>query len=241
MPFTFSHPAVVLSLTKYSGRYVSSTGLIIGSMTPDFEYFFRMKIQSNFSHTWTGLFYFDLPVGILIAFLFHNGIRNSLYDNIPQFFSDRLRKFETFNWNEYFKKHFLVVIYSTLIGATTHLIWDSLTHVHGYLVSIFPLLQKTFQIAEHDIPIYKLLQHLSTLLGGILISIVFINLPKTNEQRQNINVQYWICLLTIIILIVFTRVAFGLDKIYLGQLIVTAVTAIIIGLTLTPILIRQNK
>ena len=47
MPFTFSHPAIVLPLVRKSGHWFSATGLIIGSLTPDFEYFMRMRIVDN--------------------------------------------------------------------------------------------------------------------------------------------------------------------------------------------------
>jgi len=43
MPFTFSHPAIVLPLATLRRQWISATGLIIGSITPDFEYFIRMK------------------------------------------------------------------------------------------------------------------------------------------------------------------------------------------------------
>ncbi|WP_434297574.1 DUF4184 family protein [Clostridium sporogenes] len=39
MPFTFSHPAIVLHLEKKWNKYFSFTALILGSMSPDFEYF----------------------------------------------------------------------------------------------------------------------------------------------------------------------------------------------------------
>ena len=39
MPFTFSYPAIVLPLTYLPRRWFSLTGLIIGSLTPDFEDF----------------------------------------------------------------------------------------------------------------------------------------------------------------------------------------------------------
>ncbi|QVE20785.1 DUF4184 family protein [Phocoenobacter atlanticus subsp. cyclopteri] len=35
----FSHPAIVLPLKNILGRHVSLIALIIGSLTPDFEYF----------------------------------------------------------------------------------------------------------------------------------------------------------------------------------------------------------
>lgn len=59
MPFTFSHPAIVLPLTSLPKRCISVTGFVIGSLTPDFEYFIRMKVKSEYSHTISGLFWFD--------------------------------------------------------------------------------------------------------------------------------------------------------------------------------------
>ena len=102
MPFTFSHPAIVLPLKFLPKRWFSLTALVIGSLTPDFEYFIRMKVQSDFSHTFLGIFWFYLPLGILLAFIFHNTVRNSLFDNIPMSLKSRLNRFNEFNWNRYF-------------------------------------------------------------------------------------------------------------------------------------------
>lgn len=240
MPFTFSHPAIVLPLAKYSGRHISLTGLIIGSMTPDFEYFFRMKIQSNFSHTISGLFYFDLPAGILLSFVFHNLIRNSLYDNLPKTFRSRLEAFKLFKWNDYFKNHYFVVIISILIGAASHLLWDSFTHAQGYSVRNFSSLQDSFEIVGHEIVIYKLLQHLSSLLGGLFIVLAFFRLPMKHSAKQSISKNYWLTILTMTTVIVGVRLAFGIEKNFLGQFIVTGVTAVFLALAFTPTLTRPK-
>ncbi|MFN5774209.1 DUF4184 family protein, partial [Flavobacterium sp.] len=99
MPFTFSHPAIVLPLTFLPRQWFSLTGLVIGSLTPDFEYFLRMRIESNYSHTIDGLFWFDLSLGLLLAFLFHNIVRDSLFDNLPIFLKSRFSAFRQFDWN----------------------------------------------------------------------------------------------------------------------------------------------
>ena len=83
MPFTFSHPAIILPLTYLPRRWFSLTGLIIGSLTPDFEYFIRMTPYSLYSHTLSGLFWFDIPLGLLLCFIFHNLVRDSLCSNLP--------------------------------------------------------------------------------------------------------------------------------------------------------------
>ena len=240
MPFTFSHPAIILPFAKYSGKYISLTGLIIGSVTPDFEYFFRMKVQSNISHTISGLFYFDLPVGILLSFVFHMLIRNSLYNNLPKVFKSRLEVFKSFKWNNYFKTHYFVVIFSLLIGAASHLFWDSFTHLHGYAIQNISSLQSSFNIAGYEIAIYKLLQHLSSLVGGLFIALAFFRLPKTDLAKQGISIDYWLTILTIITVIVALSLIFSVEKNLIGQFVVTGITAVFIALVFAPFF-NRNK
>ncbi|MDF2679050.1 MAG: hypothetical protein K0R47_240 [Brevibacillus sp.] len=68
MPFTFAHPAIVLPLRE--SRSFHFPALIIGSMAPDFEYFFRMQAYSAYSHTILGVFYMDVPLVIGLWLLF---------------------------------------------------------------------------------------------------------------------------------------------------------------------------
>jgi hypothetical protein len=121
MPFTFSHPAIVLPLENISGKTLSLTGLVIGSITPDFEYFIRMKIQSNYSHSLPGLFWFDLPLGLLLTFIYHFIVRNQLISNLPKILNRKLSAFKHFDWLTYFKQNWIKVIVSILIGAALHL------------------------------------------------------------------------------------------------------------------------
>jgi hypothetical protein len=141
MPFTLAHPAIVLPLSSISKRWVSMTGLIIGSMSPDFEYFLRMKIKSNYSHTLAGMFWFDLSITILLAFVFHLIIRDPFIENSPRFLNNRLSGFIDFDWSSYFKVNFFIVIISCITGAFSHIFWDSFTHKTGYFVSSFFSLQ----------------------------------------------------------------------------------------------------
>src|ERR1700693_4633907 len=122
MPFTFSHPAIVLPLTLKKIR-LSATGLIIGSMTPDFEYFIRMRNVSKYSHTYAGLFWFDLPLALLLCFIYHTIVRNSLFDNLPIFLKERFIIYKNFQWENYFQKNWKVVCISILIGAASHIVW----------------------------------------------------------------------------------------------------------------------
>jgi hypothetical protein len=48
MPFTFAHTALIIPLCYIRRRYrwISATGLITGSVAPDFEKFFRLKLTA---------------------------------------------------------------------------------------------------------------------------------------------------------------------------------------------------
>jgi hypothetical protein len=241
MPFTFSHPAIVLPLTYLPKKWFSMTGLIIGSLTPDFEYFIRMKIQSDYSHTISGLFWFDLPLGILLAFIFHNIVRDSLFDNLPKILRSRLLNYNQFNWNKYFKSNWLVVIISVLIGSASHIFWDSFTHDHGYFVQNIPVLSSSVDFFGNQIAILKILQHSSTLIGGVIITFALLKLKPNKDISGQINFNYWIILTFLSLAIIAIRLLAGLDYNLYGHVIVTAISAGLISLILTPWLISRRK
>lgn len=242
MPFTFSHPAIVLPLTFLPRQWFSLTGLVIGSLTPDFEYFLRMRIKSNYSHTIDGLFWFDLPLGLLLAFLFHIIVRDRLFENLPTYLKSRFSTFKNFDWSKHFKQNWLVVTISILIGAASHIFWDSFTHDHGYFVQTIPALQNSVDFLGRQIPILKILQHSSTLLGGLVIAFAIYKLPTNKTENGNIHLKYWAILVGLTLTIISIRLLSGLDYKQYGNLIVTAISAGLISLMLTPIiLIKFNK
>ena len=240
MPFTFSHPAIVLPLTYLPKRWFSLTGLIIGSMTPDFEYFLRMKIQSLYSHTISGLFWFDLPLGIVLAFIFHVLVRNTLFANLPYCINSRLSEYKSFLWSDYFKRHWLVVCISVLIGAASHLLWDSFTHQHGYFAAAIPQLTQKVTLLGKDVFLFKILQHGSTLIGAIVILYAFLKLPINQNTSKSINYKYWSIVSFVALLVIFLRMAFGLEFRQYGHLIATEIAAVMIGLVLAPLFLKNN-
>lgn len=240
MPFTFSHPAIVLPLTYLPRKWVSVTGLVIGSLTPDFEYFLRMKVQSNYSHTIAGLFWFDLPLGIVLAILFHSVVRDNLFDNLPECLKSRLNGFMHFDWNKYFSANKIVVSFSVLIGAASHIFWDSFTHDHGYFVHIVPALKSSVGFFGNQIRLLKILQHSSTFLGGLAITFVIFKLPVNKNTSTKVSLKYWAMIAGLTIIIIAVRLFSGLDYKLYGHLIVTSISAFIISLVLTSLLTRKN-
>jgi len=240
MPFTFSHPAIVLPLSYLPKRWISLTGLVIGSLTPDFEYFIRMKIKSGYSHTLSGLLWFDLPVGLLLTFLFHLIVRSALIENSPTFLKSRFLIFKDFDWIGYFKKNWVIVCLSVLIGAFSHIFWDSFTHDTGYFVRRIPVLLNKVGFLELSISVHKIIQHSSTVIGAIVILFSILKLPK-QEATSKINFNYWMLIIGISLFIVFLRILCGLPFQQYGNVLVTGMSALMISLILTPILMKNFR
>ncbi|MEM9986728.1 MAG: DUF4184 family protein, partial [Bacteroidota bacterium] len=222
-------------------KWVSLTGLIIGSLSPDFEYFFRMRIKSDYSHTLDGLFWFDLPLGLCLAFIFHNIVRDSLFHNLPTFFRSRFWAFGQFSWNDYFRRKWFVVVISILIGAASHIFWDGFTHSQGYFVEKIPVLNRSVNIWDTQIPILKILQHLSTLIGGSVIMLSIYKLPVQKDVEEDTNKKYWSIVGLLMLTIVVLRFLSGLEWQQFGNVIVTVIAAGLLSVTLTPLILNKGK
>lgn len=240
MPFTFSHPAIILPLKKYTGTALSFTGLIVGSMTPDFEYFGRMGVKSTYSHTLSGLFWFDLPLGLLLTFIYHQIVRDQLITNLPAFLNNRLNVYKDFNWLAYFKRYWLIVIISVLLGTASHLFWDDFTHPTGYFVERSHWLRRGIFWKGMQLPYYAMLQHISTIVGGIIMAIFIASLDSTANVQSDKKARYWFSVILIASFIFVTRVLTGLDISLYGNVIVTVISAFMIAVIVTPLLLLST-
>ncbi|WP_427109800.1 DUF4184 family protein [Lysinibacillus xylanilyticus] len=164
MPLTFAHPAAVIPFCRKS-RYINFSAMVLGSMAPDFEYFLRGQPIGEIGHTFTGFFLLNLPLVIMIYFIYHQIIHLNVVHYLPNFLqitsSYKVEGSKT--WKT------VVFCYSALFGMLTHVVWDSFTHKHGFMVVNFLVLTKTFSVYGFQIPVYKFLQHGSTLMGISLI------------------------------------------------------------------------
>ncbi|MED2253911.1 DUF4184 family protein [Brevibacillus parabrevis] len=187
MPFTFSHPAIVLPLRKFA--WVSFPALVLGSMAPDFEYFLRLAPYSVYSHTTLGLFTFDLPLVMLLYLLYRFGVEKGLLAVVPLWVAKGLAGDK--GWDQAdrgrgrgFFLSFVIFAYSALLGSFSHVLWDSFTHDRGSMVERFALLQQRISLAAWEVPVYKLLQHGSTLLGGLAIVYVIWRCGRERRERS---------------------------------------------------------
>lgn len=165
MPLTFAHPAAVLPFSRKS-KYIHFSAMVIGSMAPDFEYFLRGQPKGEIGHTFMGFITFNLPLVAFIYFIYHFFIHQTFVHYLPNILQDTSTN--RVDSNKLLK--LVVFIYSALFGMLTHVVWDSFTHINGYMVLTFPtVFTKIYRIYGFDLPLYKFLQHGSTLLGFILI------------------------------------------------------------------------
>lgn len=162
MPFT---PAHIATAIPFRHTRLVPSAVIIGTMAPDFEYFLRLSPSIGFGHTPLGSLVLTIPLALLVLWLFHYCVKALAISLMPrgvqQRLVDKLTPFPFFGGSR-----FSLILLSLLIGIATHLAWDSFTHPHSWLTEHWNFLRQlsTLPIVG-PVPHYKVLQHLSTLLG----------------------------------------------------------------------------
>ncbi|SHK97518.1 protein of unknown function [Chitinophaga jiangningensis] len=209
MPFTISHAAIVAPLYKIRPKDASLTGLIIGSMVPDFLYFFRLNPYADAGHHLPGIFLYDLPLAILLAYAWHHWLRYPVMRYAPTFAAARVTRYHFFNWHQYFMQHTLVVLYSVLAGITTHLFLDAFTHESGYFVRIIPPLQGHWG----QLPAWYMMQILTSVAGLMVLFYYFFKIPikpAANRIPFLPAIVFWVMvgILSSIILVINEQVHF---------------------------------
>lgn len=224
MPFTFSHPAAVLPLSLIPKKWISVTGLVIGSITPDFEYFFRMEQDSIYSHTWAGIFWFDLPLGLFLVYLFNFLVRKELIENLPEFLNRRFSKFSVFRRDLNKLSNLLFMLLSLLIGIVSHIIWDKLTHKTVNLIDQ----------QEH----YTVFWEANSIVGVAVMAAVILNMRLGNNTQRNNILLFWIPVAAMTTIVIFLR---NLSTSHSRELGISAIVGFFAGLIITCIFQKLKK
>ncbi|GGK70269.1 DUF4184 family protein [Rufibacter glacialis] len=242
MPFTFSHPAVILPFKGLTGKRVSLTALALGSMAPDFEFFFRMRAETDISHTLKGIFLFDIPVVLLMAILYHCWIRSPLINHLPPFLRHRFSVYQDFDWLAYFKENWLVVMTSAFLGIVTHLLCDDFTHDYGWTAKNLPLLSSSYHLAGYAVPGYHLLQYLSSLVLGIFLVVEAFKLPRvSHEGFSSTFFLFWGINVLITIPTFILRFTLRDREMTMDDTIMTAIAAGLLGLLVAASVVNLLK
>jgi hypothetical protein len=83
-------------------------------------------------------------------------------------------------------------------------------------------------------------QHSSTILGGLIIALTVYKLPVNKPENGNIQLRYWGIFAGLCLAMISIRFLSGLEFKQFGNVIVTAISAGLISLTLTSWLTRTK-
>lgn len=135
MPFTLSHAAAVLPLTRLP---VPSSALVVGSISPDLTYFVPGLPGRATTHSPSGVLTVDVPLGLLVFVVWHALLAPPLLHHLLDL---RVHVRLGLRWR-LAPSRLPALVAGLALGAATHLVWDSFTHSPGFGVDHFgPLAQ----------------------------------------------------------------------------------------------------
>jgi hypothetical protein len=169
MPFTVSHVAAVLPFRRWLRPERMLPAAVIGAMVPDFGLFLPFWVPRYETHGRLALLTFCLPVGLASWLLFETIVRPAWLDLAPDSWWLQWRQRGALPWGSV--RTWVLGAASVLGGALTHLAWDGFTHEGARGVEMLPLLDSlAWQVNGHPMHLYRLLQHLSSLIGLALVA-----------------------------------------------------------------------
>jgi hypothetical protein len=230
MPFTLSHAAAALPFRRT--RLIMSA-LVVGCFAPDFEYFIPFAHHGSFGHKLPGVFLLDLPLSLIVLWLFHSYAKEPLAACLPASARERLHIGpRTLSINSL--SRFALIIFSILIGIGTHILWDSFTHSRNWVNGHLPLLS-----VNVSLPLfgprrcYAILQYLSSAFGIVTLLLWSIHwyrhaTPVSSKPDRNVLKGDRIALVCLFLFALFAAlvraVAYGLpDGVHGAQRFMTIV------------------
>lgn len=173
MPWTFAHPAAILPLRPLCPRWLSWPALVLGSMAPDLSYYVGLHgWASAFCHTPLGVVTVCLPLSLLLLALllrFASPLSVLLTEPHRALVRSHLQPSPHAAW-----RALAVAVLSILLGAATHLLWDSFTHEGRWGSELLPVLKAPLlEALDRQFHVTNLLQHLSTAVGVAALALVY--------------------------------------------------------------------
>jgi hypothetical protein len=156
VPLTVCHPAAAWPVRRFLPR-LPLDAVVLGTMAPDFEYVLRLSVGGGSWHRPRDFFFLAIPTALLACVLFRFFVRPAFAALLPRGLVA-----------EPGERGWIATVAAAVVGALTHVFWDGFTHRTGWFVSLVPVLGEP--APGLPIPWFSLLQHGSTLVGGLLIA-----------------------------------------------------------------------
>ena len=227
MPFTPAHIVAVLPFRKHF-RELFFTALVIGSIVPDMEYFLRFNPASGFSHTFKGIFLFDIPLSLFILWLWQLYIKQAFINFIPYLKVSEVEEKPVYS---------LGVIVTTILcitaGTMTHLLWDAFTHGKGYFVLKSTWLQKEVLSGVLQMKMCYLLWYLCSIGGTLIVIAAFFSKKKRKIiHYETAPSDFWSKVLFLTMMLAVIRISMGLSHNIPRHLVIIAIGSFIYAFSL---------
>jgi hypothetical protein len=183
VPFTISHAAAVIPLRSFGRLRLPLAALMIGSMSPDFAYFLPGEFERVETHSFAGLFWFCWPVSLALWLLFVRVLELPTMSLLPEGWRTRFAPSDP----QIRLTTLALASLAVILGAVTHIVWDSFTHRGTSVVNAIPALHAVaFHAHGWRIRWFVVLQHLSSMIGVLLLAIWAWRLPPGQYLRPSL-------------------------------------------------------
>jgi hypothetical protein len=161
MPLTVSHAAAALPVHWLTRGRLPLVALMLGSMSPDFAYFLPGDAARSSTHSIEAVFTFCWPVALLAWVFYVLVLERPTLALLPEAWRPRFPASDRIS-----PKSLLMASVGVIFGAFTHLVWDAFTHANTAVTHNVPFFHTVLYSSEsYRLTTFRLLQHLSTLLG----------------------------------------------------------------------------
>ncbi len=216
-----------------------------------------LRPHGSYGHTVPGIFVFDLPVSLVVLWLFHAYVKQPSTVFLPRAVRSRLN-----TCDEAFAfwplSRLANIVLSILVGACTHVAWDAFTHNSFWPYKHLSILRRIVHLPVlGDVGVYKLLQHGSTLFGLAVLAIWILHWYRTTEPKAQCDVEPFnvgqrrVIIVTVPAFAIcgsFVRVLFGVGILagrgslleFVGEAAISGLTFFCVGLLVCGLLLRRR-
>jgi len=174
VPFTLSHPALVLPLGRRPLAVLGTLALpalVAGSMSPDVPYYTPLpQTMRPWTHSWVGAFTVDVLLAVVLL-AFGVFVAAPVAALLAPRAGEIVGGWTASAWPAARSARAVGVWYAALaVGGLSHVLWDAFTHGEGQVVQVVPSLRDV--VAGQ--PLYEWLQLLSSVVGGAVVLVVLV-------------------------------------------------------------------
>lgn len=207
MPFTLSHPALVIPFFRRVQAGGWKTSLFFGAMSPDFWVLGPGLLDRASTHGRWGILLCP-PIALFFAWVFHRWF-------LPRI--QRLPGIPQANLSE--RMHWRWASVGVLVGTATHLLWDQLTHEGSRLQAHHPIFDEVLLVVGNDaITIGQMAWIGSSMIGlAVLAGWTLWNLLRSRQGLSGFLRWQWLMIGLAAVVPGLSYFTWRLLPLYLGQ------------------------